>query len=130
MTDIKTRLLDDYENWSLGSKGPAILSEAAATISSLEARIEELEGALKDFMDITEPAAKAARVDPNYGGEVERLGKQIGFGALISSASASWREHLKSFGYPAGGEFVVGPCMSVLRSCREKARSALNAKGE
>lgn len=39
--DLLARLRDDYENWSLGSKGPDILREAADLIESLRSELDE-----------------------------------------------------------------------------------------
>lgn len=86
---------------------------------------EKLRTALEEFLNTTAPAATPAFKDPTYGDVVEDLGERIGYGALISSASASWRESAKRNGYPAGGEFVVGPCMSVLLRTRALAIDAL-----
>lgn len=44
MADLIERLRDCYENWGLGSKGPAILAEAATELEALRRRVEELEG--------------------------------------------------------------------------------------
>lgn len=43
------RLRDLYENWGLGSKGPAILKEAADRIESLEAELEKAREALEEI---------------------------------------------------------------------------------
>lgn len=91
-------------------------------------RIRALEDALREFLDITEPASIPAFKDPAHGAVVEQLGERIGYGALIASASASWRESNKRQGYPAGGEFVVGPCYSVLMGARKKALAALKER--
>jgi hypothetical protein len=96
--------------------------------AELEKRLADAERVIGDFMDITEPASIPAFKDPQYAYEVERLGERIGFGALIASASASWREVAKRNGYPDGGEFVVGPCMAVLQSVRRAARAYMEGK--
>jgi len=101
---------------------------AEARIAELEKRLADAERVIGDFMDITEPASIPAFKDPQYADEVERLGERIGFGALIASASASWREVAKRDGHPVGGEFVVGPCMAVLQSVRRAARAYMEGK--
>jgi hypothetical protein len=88
-------------------------------------RLEKIEAALQDFMDATAPAVIPADRDPVHGSRVEELGESIGYGALMTSASASWRRKLILAGTPTGGEFVVGPCMGTLMEVRRRARSAM-----
>lgn len=52
--------------------------------------------------------------DPHYHEYVKTLGEQIGFGVLMSTAEAGWRERLKERGDPAGSEFVSGPCRGTV----------------
>ena len=42
MDDLITRLRNNYENWSIGSKGPGYLLEAADALATRDARIAEL----------------------------------------------------------------------------------------
>ena len=65
-------------------------------------------------------------VDPLYGEEIQRLGDRIGYGALMSSASASWRARLAVDGIE-GGEFVSGPCHGTVVHVLGLIRSALAA---
>jgi hypothetical protein len=65
---------------------------------------------------------------------VRALGDRIGYGALMSSASASWREKLAKEGI-AGGEFVSGPChgtvvhtLSIIRDALALAANAAPAQ--
>lgn len=106
-------------------KGDCVADVAQALFSERHRHAEVME-ALREFMDITESAATPAFRDPDYANEVQALGDRIGYGALISSASASWRESLARDGYPTGGEFVVGPCMAVLLLTRAKASALLS----
>lgn len=87
-------------------------------------REQRLEAALREFMDITEPAARLGSPDPDYGPEVKALGDRIGYGAMMASAQASWREMLKPHGQE-GGEHTRGPCYAVLLAAREQAKRAL-----
>ena len=68
--------------------------------------------------------------DPQYHEEVKRLGRRIGFGALMSTASAGWREVLAEAGDPVGGEFVAGPCHSTVVRALRIIRAALKQEGE
>lgn len=82
----------------------------------------KLREALEYFMEATEDAAlNPPERDPEHWEAVEELGKRIGYGALMTSASASWRE---SGG--GGWEFTVGPCRATLLDAREWAIEALN----
>jgi hypothetical protein len=91
------------------------------------ATIEGLRKALEGLVEILEPASHPAWRDPQYGDRVEALGREIGFGALISSASASWREAQQERDGFSGGEFVVGPCFAVLTKYLDASRAALKA---
>jgi NTP pyrophosphatase (non-canonical NTP hydrolase) len=90
-------------------------------------RVEELEAALAELVDTLEPVEGVPLKDPAYGDEVRALGARIGFGALMATASYEWRAWLAENGYPLGGEFVSGPCRSVLESDLRAARAALDA---
>ena len=60
--ELIERLRDDYENWSLGSKGPDILREAADLIESLRAQLDEARKlALEEAAAICEGQAKYFR---------------------------------------------------------------------
>jgi len=48
---------------------------------------------------------------------VEFFGKKLGYGRLMQLASMCWREHLEREGLPLGGEFVFGPCRSMVVEC-------------
>lgn len=48
--------------------------------------------------------------------DVRELGDQIGFGNMMHLASECWRESLAKIDL-AGGEFIVGPCVSQTVPC-------------
>lgn len=81
--------------------------------------------ALENFISIMSTVERPAFVDPDYGNEVALLGNRVGFGALMTSASASWRARLIEEGCPAGGEFVAGPCYATVLSAIKQGRDAL-----
>ncbi len=87
-------------------------------------REQKLEAALREFLDITEPASRPPAKDPLYHREVKELGDRIGYGAMMASAQASWREVLKRDGLE-GGEHTHGACYAVLMRAREMALDAL-----
>lgn len=88
-------------------------------------REQKLEEALKEFMEITEPASRLRLPDPDYGSEVKALGDRIGYGAMMASAQALWRQSLSAFGHE-GGEHTHGPAYAVLMSARAMAEEALS----
>lgn len=88
-------------------------------------REKQLEAALLEFLEITEPAARLLPEDPDYGADVRRLGDRIGYGAMMASAQAAWRSVLAQDGLE-GGEHTHGPCYAVLMRARERARKALS----
>lgn len=63
--------------------------------------------------------------DPVHHERVKSLGCEIGFGALMSTAAAAWREVLKEKGWPPGGEFVAGPCLATVQATLQTIRAAL-----
>jgi len=87
-------------------------------------REARLEAALREFLEITEPAARLRPEDPDYGAAVRELGDQIGYGAMMASAQAAWRARLKVDGLE-GGEHTHGPCYAVLMRARKMAEDAL-----
>lgn len=49
---------------------------------------------------------------------VQELGKEIGYGNMMSLAQELWRKNLEKDGIVgAGGEFVVGPCALTTVAC-------------
>jgi hypothetical protein len=97
----------------------------------LRAELERARKALEDAEDTLHLVEQPAFRDPHYGDEVEALGRRIGFGALMSSASASWREYLATSGSPVGGEFVAGPCHGTIIATLANIRAArAQADGE
>jgi len=81
--------------------------------------------ALKECEEVLRLSEHPALPDPLYHEEVKALGRRIGFGALMSTASAGWREVSAEHGYPVGGEFVAGPCFATLQSTLAQVRAAL-----
>ncbi len=91
---------------------------------------QDLVAALAECIEVLALVERPAFVDPDYGPAVEALGERIGYGALMSSASASWRQKLVASGMAGGGEFVAGPCHSTVVSTLAKARAALASEPE
>jgi hypothetical protein len=89
-------------------------------------QIDRLRKELENCIEVLSLVERPRFVDPDYGEEVRRLGDRIGYGALMSSASASWREKLAVQGYPLGAEFVAGPCYATVIDTLKKARAALS----
>lgn len=88
-------------------------------------REQKLEAALREFLEITEPASRLRLPDPDYGDEVKALGDRIGYGAMMASAQASWRQANAAFGHE-GAEHTHGPAYAVLMSARKMAEDALS----
>ncbi|MER9833408.1 hypothetical protein NKJ28_00325 [Mesorhizobium sp. M0145] len=111
----------DFYPPAVGDPLPAPIKESIGAVKGAVVK------ALEDAEDTLRLVERPALRDPQHGDEVEALGLRIGFGALMSSASASWREHLATKGNPVGGEFVAGPCHGTVVSTLAKLRSALAA---
>lgn len=90
--------------------------------------VERLKGVLGEAIETMELAERVPMIDPQYGEEVEALGRRIGFGALMTSASASWAKINAEQGWHGGGQFVAGPCHGSVLSLLKKMRAALEAK--
>lgn len=100
-------------NASIEIIAKALLTQRKAAEAERDRLREALEETEETLRLVEHPAFK----DPVHGDEVEALGNRIGYGALMSSASASWRERLARNGGLVGGEFVAGPChVSVVRT--------------
>ncbi|MER9176687.1 hypothetical protein NKH72_24300 [Mesorhizobium sp. M0955] len=90
-----------------------------------EADREALREVLAECIDTLKMAERPEFVDPVHGDEVRMLGNRIGYGALMSSASALWRARLLADGDPVGGEFTCGPCRSTVAGTINRAARAL-----
>ena len=87
-------------------------------------QIERLLNAVADLLDALEPCSGPARIDPQHGQAIRELGDRIGYGALMSGASAEWREYLGRRGLPSGAEYVAGPCYLVLKAAFDRTTKA------
>jgi hypothetical protein len=87
---------------------------------------DELLSVLREVEETLRLVEHPECIDPVHGPKVEALGRHIGFGALMTSASASWRKVLKEKGHPLGGEFVAGPCYGSIVPLLAKVRAAIN----
>lgn len=100
-----------------------LILRALSALSGLEGVKGALEECVETFALVEQPAF----VDPEHGAEVEALGERIGYGALMSSAEASWRARLaKDERIGVGGEYVAGPCRVHVEKALSLARSALS----
>jgi hypothetical protein len=79
------------------------------------------------LMDAEETLALAASPnipDPRHMDEVRALGERIGYGNLMTTASAIWGEKMEAAGI-GGSEFVAGPCRSTVEKALALVRSAI-----
>ena len=115
--------------WRAAQEDGIELFDTACEAYAAEIRAEErekakaLREALEDLIGVLEPCATPARRDPAFHDIVKALGLQIGFGAMMQTASAAWREEL---GGQAGGEHVSGPCFAVLSASVNRAKASLS----
>lgn len=127
-------LLSRIDDQALFNKAQriAMFKECAVVIRRLSAAspANAEREALQECIDVLALVEHPRIVDPFYGEEVRCLGERIGYGALMSSASASWRNFLAANNYPLGGEFVAGPCHATVISTLKKARAALTSEAE
>jgi len=88
-------------------------------------RIKALEAALRECVEVLKLVEHPNNIDLKYSHDIETLGDRIGYGALMTTASALWRQYLYRDGFPVGGEFVAGPCHATVVKTLEIARAAL-----
>ena len=94
------------------------------TLTPAQAAGPVLMEALKDTREVLALAAKPARLDPDkhFTSQVQGLGDAFGYGALMTCASALWRQGL---GDLAGGEFAAGPCIVTVQKQLERIDAAI-----
>jgi len=120
-----------YDNWNANAVFIAAANPETvlSLISTIERQAEEI-AALREVLEECEVvlalSEQPAFPDPLYHEGVKALGERIGFGALMSTASAGWRETLSEKDYPLGGEFVAGPCYATVIKTLGLVRSALS----
>lgn len=126
---------EDMRGFVFTVSPPEFAEDVAAGLNALDAlspereTVKALREALTECIATLALVERPAFIDPHHGVVVDRLGARIGYGALMSSASASWRAKLERDGL-AGGEFVCGPCHATVVSTLAKARAALTQEGE
>ena len=98
----------------------------------LQAHLDMAVAALEDVQSLLADAAIPAIVDRDQevNMAVKQLGDRIGYGALMTTASAIWGVKLAAQGL-AGAEFVCSTCRKTAGNARDKIKSTLTAiKGE
>jgi len=109
-----------------GSQMQALASHRIAATRASEERIAGLVKALEDAAALFENLAQPAVGDLRTAGLVRQLGDVIGYGNLMHTASAIWREKLSVDGI-RGGEFSCNICQKTAENTLVKIRAALAA---
>ncbi len=97
----------------------------ACDLRDSRAEVATLRAALGEAEEVLRLVEHPAFPDPIHHERVKALGREIGFGALMATASAGWREVLAERPYPTGGEFVAGPCFATVKQTLAKIRAAM-----
>lgn len=105
----------------------AEVERQSVTISDITRERDDAREALVDAEEVLSLVEHPAHPDPWYHAEVKALGQRIGFGALMTTASAGWREIAAANGDPTSGVFVAGPCIGTVQGTLRRIRSALTA---
>lgn len=84
---------------------------------------DDVVGLLRELREDLATAAKVSLADPCIILELRALCERAGYGNVMSSASALWRERL---GEQAGGEFVSGPCRKTVENLIIRIDAALS----
>lgn len=90
---------------------------------------ERLAKALEQCEGVLRLVERPALSDPKtwLHSSIKVLGRAFGFGAIMTTASAGWREVLEEDGMPTGSEFVAGPCHVTVQQTLKTTREALAA---
>lgn len=134
------RILDDDADWVvaiLGAKNQKAnatfiaiarqaLPSALDEIERLRKESELLRSVLENAKSVLSLANKLHAPDFEYESEIRALGERVGYGAMMTSASALWRQSLR--GYAGGGEFVAGPCRGTVTALLREINMALTAE--
>jgi hypothetical protein len=73
---------------------------------------------------VLELVEQLSREDRDHMAREAALGDEIGFGALMSRASATWAKRFAERNDPKEGEFVAGPCRSTVVATPHMIRAA------
>ena len=120
--EICERLREADRNSVQRCLGSRIFAEAADLIQQQQATIERLSAALDDAREVLALACLESIADPHILIELRELCERAGYGNVMSSASAIWRQRL---GDLAGSEFCAGPCRSTAESTIAKIDNVL-----
>ena len=105
----------------------SLMSVPPSTVLALLTLAEQalrLREAAQESVSVFELVENPSIIDPDHWQEIKALGDRIGYGALMSSASRSWREAIRPRALE-GGEFVAGPCHATVVSTLKQLRAAL-----
>lgn len=148
LEEIKTEHLR-LATWNRGRDRPArvafhhdaasSLHRALALLADLDRVTKERDEARAERDELAANASECVEVlalmehpafpDSAYHAEVKALGERIGFGALMSTASAGWREVLGARGSPLGSEHVSGPSFGTVIRALTQTRALLSRIG-
>lgn len=112
------------------AEAEAAAEAAESSLAETRAKVEGLEKALREAEETLRLVERPAFPDPIHHERVKALGREIGFGAMMTTASAGWREVVAERGHPTGGEFVAGPCLATVQMALAKVPAALAALSE
>ena len=126
-------MMDYFEGICCCAKCNAKVVSAINTLETQLATVttqrDELLRAAKEAEEVLALMERPSSEDPSYAAEVRALGERIGFGALMASASASWREQLKETGI-VGSEYCSGPCHDTVLVTLCAVRAAIAATSQ
>lgn len=131
-TDLMEALKDYGEHPQIKGWHPAdcpteIVGTLLNALDKQSAENERLRAALRDAREVLAYAAQVPPLHPDNHvvEEIGDLGKRIGFGALMNSASAQWAALLCDTG-GEGGEFVCSPCRGTAQAVIANIDATLN----
>lgn len=105
-------------------------AQSRALYTAPPSQSAQMRKALEECISVLELVEQPAIRDTDHTEEVHALGERMGYGALMSAASAEWRASLEDDGLPTGGELVAGPCYATVLATLKKAREALSRADE
>lgn len=117
---------EDYREFTLG-QWVEQRNRLVATIQTQAAELERLRELLTEGLENADLSLPTKFEDRRTEPHVKAI-SELGYGAIMSSASRLWRSELKP--NMKGGEFCVGPCVSTQRMWTDKVRQALSSNTE
>lgn len=119
-------LMEKGSYWIWPANAKALIAEVYADARHRTDAAKSLVEALREVEPLLSKLAMPCRADDAVAPEVASLGRSIGYGNLMVTASALWRASLEGQGI-AGGEFSPNICQKTAENAWLKVCAALRS---